>query len=165
MRKSAIEKYASPSAPVVKTLIDSKGKQYPPGQMLIPTPAAIQALVQRIPAGQVATLSALRQELARRYDAEYTCAMTTGIFLRIVAEAAVEAGTLDSNAGNWGEFLAILRSTPWWRVVRDDGALIDKLPGGVSAQRERLVAEGWKVGGTVARPKVVSDIRWTWPAE
>ena len=132
---------------------------------MIPTPAAIQALVQQIPAGQVATLSALKHELARRYHAEYTCAMTTGIFLRVMAEAAVEAGTLESEDSPTREFLAMLRSTPWWRVVRDDGALIDKLPGGVSAQHERLVAEGWKVGGTVARPKVVPDIRWKWPEE
>jgi alkylated DNA nucleotide flippase Atl1 len=31
---------------------------------------------------------------------------------------------------------------PWWRVVRDNGALLDKLPGGAAGQQQRLERDG-----------------------
>ena len=56
-----------------------------------------------------------------------TCPITTGIFVRIAAEAAEEQ--LEQG---------IERVTPYWRVVRDDGSLIARFPGGAA----RLRAEG-----------------------
>jgi hypothetical protein len=57
--------------------------------------------------------------------------ITTGIFVRIAAEAACE----DARAGK-------SRITPYWRVIRDDGRLFEKLPGGPAAQADHLAAEG-----------------------
>ena len=54
--------------------------------------------------------------------------MTTGIFLRILAEAEEEEGSATD--------------CPYWRVVRVDGRLIDKLPGGEAEQAKRLGKEG-----------------------
>jgi alkylated DNA nucleotide flippase Atl1 len=34
------------------------------------------------------------------------------------------------------------RVTPYWRVIRDDGSLNEKFPGGVKAQSRRLKEEG-----------------------
>jgi len=82
----------------------------------------------------VLTLTALREKLARAAGADVTCAMVAGMFVRIVAEAAEE----DLRAGK-------ARVTPWWRVVRDDGKLFEKLPGGPTGQAQHLEGEGHQV--------------------
>ncbi len=92
------------------------------------------------------THTQLRQRLASDYRVDHACPLTTGIFLRIAAEAAEESRA----AGQ-------LRITPHWRVVRDDGSLLEKLPGGAPAQAERLAAEGHTLqpGKGKKPPKVV----------
>lgn len=114
--------------PRIVVLTEPKGNAYPPGRMLIASPDTIAAIVQRIPRGQVLRLGELRAALAAAHDANYTCPMTTGIFLRMLAEDVDRAGTGDD--------------MPWWRVVRDNGALLDKLPGGAAGQQQRLERDG-----------------------
>jgi alkylated DNA nucleotide flippase Atl1 len=114
--------------PRIVVLTEPKGNAYPPGRMLIASPDTIAAIVQRIPRGQVLRLGDLRAALAAAHDANYTCPMTTGIFLRMLAEDVDRAGTGDD--------------MPWWRVVRDNGALLDKLPGGAAGQQQRLERDG-----------------------
>ena len=69
--------------------------------------------------------------LAEGHAADTACPLVTGIFVRIAAEAAEE----DAAAGK-------TKITPYWRVVKDDGSLNPKFPGGVEAQAERLRDEG-----------------------
>ena len=57
--------------------------------------------------------------------------MTMGIFLMIVAQAAEE----DFQAGK-------KRISPYWRVIKSDGSLNPKFPGGVQAQALHLKEEG-----------------------
>lgn len=57
--------------------------------------------------------------------------MTTGIFIRIAAETAEEDLQMERKL-----------ITPYWRVVKKDGGLNKKFPGGVEAQSERLREEG-----------------------
>lgn len=128
-RLSAVQKRDGARAPEVKRLDQALSPQFPAGAMLIASPLTVAEAVEQVPAGRVITMGGLRAQLAERYGAEYTCPLTTGIFLRIAAEAAVEEG----DGG---------RQTPYWRVVRDDGRLLDKLPGGAAAQAKRLLAEG-----------------------
>ena len=67
--------------------------------------------------------------------------------MRIAAEAAAD----DRAAGK-------ARITPYWRVVRDDGSLLEKLPGGAPAQAERLIAEGHQlVPGKGKKPPRVAE--------
>ncbi|MFY7923932.1 MAG: hypothetical protein ACOVSI_16120 [Gemmatimonas sp.] len=117
-----------PIEPRIVVLTEPKGNAYPPGRMLIASPDTIAAIVQHIPRGRVLRLGDLRAALAAAYDANYTCPMTTGIFLRMLAEDVDRAGTGDD--------------MPWWRVVRDNGALLDKLPGGAAGQQQRLERDG-----------------------
>jgi alkylated DNA nucleotide flippase Atl1 len=50
------------------------------------------------------------------------------------------------------------RITPYWRVVKDDGSLNPKFPGGVEQQAERLRAEGHRiVAGRGKRPPRVAQ--------
>jgi alkylated DNA nucleotide flippase Atl1 len=130
MAKTAIEKRDTTGPAKVEVLTEAKGNNYPPGKMLVSTPLEIEAYVRRIPEGRVLTMGALRAVLAKDHRADYTCPITTGIFVRIIGEAAEE----ERAAGKSG-------LAPYWRVVRDNGELIDKLPGGVAAQAKRLEQE------------------------
>lgn len=109
-------------------------KQLGKGTLLIPNPLDVDAAIRKVPRGKVVTLTQLRQKLARAAGADVTCAMVAGMFVRIAAEAACE----DIKAGK-------SRITPYWRVVRDDGRLLEKLPGGPAEQARHLEAEGHEI--------------------
>jgi len=61
----------------------------------------------------------------------HNCSLTTGILMRIVAEAAEE----DLRDGK-------KLVTPYWRVIKKDGKLNPKFPGGIEAQAAHLKEEG-----------------------
>jgi len=48
--------------------------------------------------------------------------------------------------------------TPYWRVIRDDGSLNEKFPGGAKTQSRRLKEEGHSIApGKGKRPPAVKD--------
>lgn len=126
------EKMKKPAAPYIEVIAEQKSKAYPAGKMLIPTPVAVDDIVRSIPKGELLNTQHLRQILAEKFDADYACPMTTGIFLRIAAEYAEEQRSE-----------GVKNITPYWRVIRDDGSLIEKLPGGIQHQAELLAKEGF----------------------
>ena len=101
--------------------------------MLIPRPLDVDAFIRKVRRGRVVTMGELRKRLARDAGADTACPLCTGIFVRIAAGAAEE----DRAAGK-------KRIIPYWRVVRNDGSMNPKLPGGIEAQTERLKAEGYR---------------------
>lgn len=101
------------------------------GKMIIPKPLDIDALIKGIPTGKLATVIQIRDKLAKDAKVNCCCPLTTGIFLRIVAEVAEE----DLRKGKKDV-------TPYWRVVRADGSLNERFPGGVQAQAIHLKGEG-----------------------
>ena len=107
--------------------------QYGAGTMLIARPLDIQALIQQIPEGKLLTVRGLMDRLAVDAGTNTTCPMTTGIFLRIVAEVA----ELDRADGN--------PVAPYWRVLKKGGKLNPKFPGGAVAQAKKLEAEGHEI--------------------
>jgi alkylated DNA nucleotide flippase Atl1 len=127
-------KLHKPMQPKLVPVSDGMAKRLGRGMMLIPTALEVDAMIRKIPRGQVSTLAQIRERLARWHNADVTCPLVTGIFLRIVTEAAEE----DRLAGR-------REITPYWRVVRDDGRLNEKFPGGVEAQARWLRAEGHTV--------------------
>ena len=106
-------------------------KRYGKGKMLVPKPLDVDALIRKVRKGRLVTLTQLRERLAKDFRVDHTCPLTTGIFVRIAAEVAEE----DLRDGR-------KRITPYWRVLRTDGSLNDKFPGGVQKQAEYLKAEG-----------------------
>jgi len=115
--------------------------------MLIPRPLDVDALMRKIEKGKLATVEQIRDRLAKDYDADFSCPMTTGIFIRIAAETAEE----DLSKGE-------RQITPYWRVVKADGGLNEKLPGGVEAQASRLMEEGHSIEpGRGKKPPRVKD--------
>jgi hypothetical protein len=105
-------------------------KHFGQGKMLIPCPLDVDALVHTVTRGRLVTQSELRRKLAEANRADVTCPITTAIFVRISAEAAEE----DLRLGKQ-------KVTPYWRVVRHDGTLNEKL----SQQAKRLREEGYVV--------------------
>ncbi len=95
----------------------------------ISTPKKINKRIRRTRPATAITIAQLRERLAKSANADFTCPLSTGIFLRIVAEAALEALA----AGD-----SIDEVTPFWRVVEPGSALATKLSCGpkfISQQR------------------------------
>jgi hypothetical protein len=105
------------------------------GTMVIPRPLDVDGLMRQVRQGKLATVPQLRDELARRSHVDVACPLTTGIFIRIAAEAAEEERRAGAKA-----------ITPYWRVLSSEGGLNPKFPGGVAAQRRRLSGEGHRIG-------------------
>jgi alkylated DNA nucleotide flippase Atl1 len=136
MAKTALEKLRAPmDVRIVNELPAGAQHWGPPGAtMVISTPQEIETYVAQIPKGKLATLETLRQAIAEHHGTTITCPVTTGLFLNTVARAAEERAMMGAK-----------RVTPWWRVIRSDGSLNEKFPGGVAEHHMRLVAEGHTV--------------------
>jgi hypothetical protein len=141
-RKSWREKMDNPKLPQVVALPPRMNHGVAKGTMLLPSPHEVDACIRTVRKGRLITVSQIRQTLAQQYAADTSCPLVTGIFVRIAAEAAEE----DAAEGK-------IKITPYWRVVKDDGSLNPKFPGGVERQEERLRDEGHRiVAGKGKRP-------------
>jgi hypothetical protein len=90
------------------------------GSMLfVGTPQIIDAYVRKVPVGETRTIERMRRELARKNDCDATCPVSTAIFLRISAEAAIE----QMNAGK-----TVNDVSPFWRVIEPQSIIAGKLP-------------------------------------
>lgn len=108
-------------------------------RMLIATPKIIDAYVRQIPKGRSATMQLMRNDLAHEFKAEYTCPLTAGIFLRIVAEAAFE---------QLQQGKPISKVAPFWRMLDEKSPLLKKLSFG-----SEFVLQQRKKEGLVSKPK------------
>ena len=94
--------------------------------MLIATPKIINEYIKQIPKGMNINIKTLRNDLALTYNADTTCPVTTGIFLRIVSEAAYE------------DFLNGEKNiTPFWRVLDHESKTASKLACGINFPKKR----------------------------
>ncbi len=125
------DKLSNSKPPEIKRLEKPFAGMPDGGIMLIASPEIIDAYVRAIPRGHTVTVKAMRGELADRHRAQFTCPVTTGIFLRVVAEAA------------WEKHLSgepIDSITPFWRVIEPEAPLANKLvcgPNFISEQRQK----------------------------
>ena len=91
-------------------------------KMLIATPLIVDDYIRHIPKGKEGSLAQMRKDLAAEYHADKTCPVTSGIFLRIVAEAAYE----EYQQGN-----PISKITPFWRIINEQSPAAKKLTFGI----------------------------------
>jgi len=135
-RKTWREKLENPVAglPKVCEVPDKWVKTMGGRLVLVPTPMMVDEYVRTVPRRKLVTVGQIRRHLAGPFKADSTCPLTTGIFLRILSEAAEE----DRQAGK-------RTITPYWRVIKDDGSLNPKFPGGVEAHAQKLKQEGHEV--------------------
>jgi hypothetical protein len=102
--------------------------------MLIPKPFDIDAIIRKVKKGKLITQAQIREKLAKDFNVNVTCPITTGIFIRIIAEVAEE----DLKKGEQ-------EVAPYWRVISSDGSLNPKFPGGIRKQAYRLREEGFTI--------------------
>jgi alkylated DNA nucleotide flippase Atl1 len=136
-------KFEKPAEARIVDVPPKMTRAWGPGKMVIATPKLIAALVRRVPKGKLTTTKAIMERLARDHQCDSACPMTTGIFLRIVAEVAEE----EAQAGK--RVIA-----PYWRVLKSDGSLNEKFPGGAARQAGQLRAEGHKIDSSRKVPRV-----------
>jgi hypothetical protein len=105
----------------------------------------VEAVIRKVKKGRLITPKLIRSKLAKDFKADTCCPLTTGIFIRLSAEAAEE--DLESGKKN---------ITPFWRVVTDEGGLIEKFPGGVLDHARILQKEGHDIV-TIRGKKRVKD--------
>ena len=118
MGKSWQEKYHNGKSPQVK-VIEKRFADIEAGEkMLISTPEVIDQYIRAIPAGHHTDLKVMRNDLAIDQHADKTCPVTTGIFLRIVAEKAHE---------EWANGTPLEDITPFWRVINQKAPIVKKL--------------------------------------
>ncbi len=94
-----------------------------PGKMVLPSPATVAALIRKIPANKVITTDLLRRTLAKQFEVEGACPVTTKKALKAIA--------------NGPDYKA-----PYWRVIKQNGELIDYFPGGARGHATLLRKEG-----------------------
>ncbi|OYU76424.1 MAG: hypothetical protein CFE32_10235 [Alphaproteobacteria bacterium PA3] len=86
--------------------------------MYIGSPGSIANYISRIPAGEVRSIERMRNELARKNDAQATCPVTTAIYLKVVAEVAL---------ADLAEGKPSTGVVPFWRVIEPDSKIAKKL--------------------------------------
>lgn len=130
-RKTWIEKLQVDKVPEVKRT-DKAFADIPENSlMLIATPRLVADYIREIPSGTFVDTPTIRRDLALAHGADYTCPVTTGIFLRIVAEAAYE----EMLSGKPLEEI-----TPFWRAIAPGSTTAKKLTFGeelIIQQRQR----------------------------
>lgn len=137
LRKTYTEMLNRPQAPEV-CVTDKAMMGIPAGvKMLIPTPLEMKAYMEKIPSGKAVEIGQLRNDLAQHHAADVCCPLTAGIFLRIVAEAALE----DLERGK-----TLREITPFWRVIKPKDKVAKKLRCGPEFVAQRRVEEGIRDG-------------------
>lgn len=116
MAKSWREKFFSKKEFEIKTIQKDFWGHVAGSKMLIPTPLMIQEYINHIESGTISEVEIMRNDLAIEHGADFTCPMTTGIFLRIVAEYNYEK--LCQNE---------IKICPFWRIIDPNSKLSDKL--------------------------------------
>ncbi len=102
--------------------------------MLIPTPKIVDDYIRQIPKGSSSSIIQMRKDLAARFAAAYTCPVTSGIFVRIAAEAAWE----EKEQGK-----PVKELCPFWRIIAPGSPQAKKLSFGTAwllamHQREKI---------------------------
>ncbi len=96
-------------------------------KMVIAPPLDYDNVIKKVNKGHLITTSQIREYLAKKYEADFTDPMTSGIFINIVA---------------WASYQRTEDITPFWRVLKSDGELNSKYPEGIELQKKLLEQEG-----------------------
>lgn len=134
MAKKTWKEKLNPAAAAEVVVLDKPMMGIPSGaRLLISTPLAVKKWVEGIPMGESRSPQEMRASLAAEASADATCPLTTGIFVRIVSEAAL---------ADLSEGVPVEAITPFWRIVDPQSPLAKKLSCGPEFIATRRAAEG-----------------------
>lgn len=106
-----------------------------PGKMLLPSRATVEANLKTIPKGHLLTTDLLRKQMAEQFNVQGTCPVTTKKVLRAIANQPHQ-------------------KAPYWRVVKQNGELMDYYPNGLRGHATLLKKEGLVIDTQGKKPKV-----------
>jgi hypothetical protein len=117
------------------------------GKILIPNALDIERLINKTKKGELLTNDIIRETLAKEKKVLLTAAIPTGVYLKFIALAAEEERLIKKD-----------NVTPYWRVLKPNGTINIKYPGGAERQIELLELEGHIIehGKGKKLPKVAS---------
>jgi hypothetical protein len=107
------------------------------GKMLLPSPATVAAEIEKVPPRKLITTNLLCQKLTQQFNVRGTCPVTT--------QKALQAVAHDPSSG-----------VAYWRVIKANGGLMTRFPGGAEGQAERLRKEGFALDRKGKVPKVTN---------
>lgn len=141
--REKVEDYKEKVHDITPEWEDKLGK----GKILIPSASSIERLIQETKQGQLLTNDSIRERLAKDKQVRLTAASPTGVYLKVIALAAEEELSAKQ-----------AKVTPYWRVLKPDGAINVKFPGGAEKQIALLEAEGHCIEAGVGKkpPKVIN---------
>lgn len=130
MPKSTAREKLAREKQIKKVVMDKAWGGIQPGQtMLVATPLMVDAYIRGIPHGETKSIPEIRDDLAAKEGCAGTCPMSTSIFIRMVAEAALE----DLSDGK-----PVAEVSPFWRVITSKDKMTKKLnvdPAWIDEQR------------------------------
>ena len=129
---TATEKFNKKYTEVVKIIEKNFADLKAGEKMLFSSPRSNANYIAKIPNGTEKSMKLMRLELAENANADNTCPLTCGIFLRIAIEASLE----QSNGAK--------PDLPFWRVIDRNSSLIKKLPISEKYLTELRTSEGLK---------------------
>lgn len=128
-KKTAREKLAAKKQ-IKKVVMDKAWGGIPVGgTMLVATPLMVDAYIRNIPHGETQTIAKMRDALAAEQGCAGTCPMSTSIFVRMVAEAALE---------DLADGTPVSEVSPFWRMITSEDKMSGKLnidPSWIDEQR------------------------------
>jgi len=110
-----------PKFPCGKALLKMGAK--PGDTVVLAPPLEVDEIMKNVPRGKLITIKEICEQLAKKHNVQFCCALVTGIFIMTAAHAAEEA-----KGEGEGDI------TPYWRTLKMGGILNDKFPGGAKAQ-------------------------------
>lgn len=117
--------------PKMQIVTDEKTiEKYGGSRMYFAPPLTYDDLMKRVPEGKIITVTAMRDYLAKKNDADFTEPITAGIFVSIAA---------------WASYQRETDLTPYWRTLKANGELHPKYPGAYDFQIKKLEAEGHEI--------------------
>ncbi|MEC7554110.1 MAG: hypothetical protein VYB25_04885 [Pseudomonadota bacterium] len=119
MAQTAIERLNKAKSPKVVILEKDFAGIHAGSSMFVATPKIVDEFINKMPYGRFITMPELRADLAIEYDCDATCPVSTAIFLRVVAEAALEHLEQGAKTAD---------ITPFWRVVAPGDKVSARLP-------------------------------------
>ena len=105
------------------------------GKMLLPSPATVEALIQKIPENKLITTDLLRKKLTDQFNVQGTCPVTTKKALQAIANSSS-------------------KNVACWRVINQNGGLMSYFPGGIEGHSALLREKGFTIDANGKAPKV-----------
>ena len=115
-------------------------------EVVLVNPSEIVEIMKQVPKGKLATIVEICKEIARRHRVKGCCSLTTGIFIMTAANASEEAIKERKRL-----------NIPYWRILKTNGFLNPKYPGGELTHKKLLEEEGFK---TIARGKKLQVVEY-----